>query len=51
MIDSHCHIAGREFTADLTDVVDRAKKAGVAHALVILAADDERPPLAHAQRR
>lgn len=41
MIDSHCHIAGPEFAADLTDVVERAKNAGVAHALVILAADDE----------
>jgi TatD DNase family protein len=40
VIDSHCHIAGPEFTADLTDVINRAKSAGVAHALVILAADD-----------
>ena len=47
MIDSHCHIAGPEFSADLTDVIDRAKKAGVAHALVILAADDE-PEIAQA---
>ena len=48
MIDSHCHIAGPEFTADLTDVIDRAKNAGVAHALVILAADDE-PEIAQAE--
>ena len=41
MIDSHCHIAGPEFTADLSDVIERAKNAGVAQALVILAADDE----------
>jgi TatD DNase family protein len=41
MIDSHCHIAGPEFAADLADVIDRAKSAGLAHALVILAADDE----------
>ena len=47
MIDSHCHIAGPEFTADLTDVIDRAKNAGVAQALVILAADDE-PEIAQA---
>jgi TatD DNase family protein len=47
MIDSHCHIAGPEFTADLRDVVVRAKHAGVAHALVILAADDE-PEIAQA---
>ncbi len=47
MIDSHCHIAGPEFAADLTDVIDRAKSAGVAHALVIVAADDE-PEIAQA---
>lgn len=45
MIDSHCHIAGPEFAADLAEVIDRAKSAGVAHALVILAADDQ-PELA-----
>jgi TatD DNase family protein len=47
VIDSHCHIAGPEFTADLTDVIERAKNAGVVHALVILAADDE-PEIAQA---
>ena len=47
MIDSHCHIAGPEFTADLADVIGRAQAAGVAHALVILAADDE-PEIAQA---
>ena len=41
MIDSHCHLAGPEFAADLRDVVDRARAAGVSSALVILAADDE----------
>jgi TatD DNase family protein len=41
MTDSHCHIAGEEFIADLPDVVARAKAAGVARALVILAAEDE----------
>ena len=41
MIDSHCHIAGPEFAADLAGVIDRAKTAGVTGALVILAADDE----------
>jgi TatD DNase family protein len=49
MIDSHCHIAGPEFTADLTEVIDRARNAGVAHALVILAADDE-PEIARADK-
>ena len=41
MTDSHCHIAGEEFIADLPDVVARARAAGVARALVILAAEDE----------
>jgi TatD DNase family protein len=40
MIDSHCHLAGDEFTSDLGDVVDRAKGAGLAGALVILGAED-----------
>ena len=41
MIDSHCHIAGEEFIADLGAVVDRARAAGVSRALVILAAEDD----------
>ena len=41
MVDSHCHIAGPEFTEDLGAVVERARSAGLAHALVILAADDQ----------
>jgi TatD DNase family protein len=47
MLDSHCHIAGPEFADDLDAVVARARDAGLAHALVILAADDE-PELAQA---
>ena len=41
MIDSHCHLAGDQFTADLDPVIARAKDAGVAGALVILGAEDE----------
>lgn len=41
MIDSHCHIAGQEFIADLDAVVKRARAAGVSRALVILAAEDD----------
>jgi len=41
VIDSHCHLAGPEFAADLTAVVDRATAAGLAGALVVLGADDE----------
>jgi TatD DNase family protein len=47
MVDSHCHIAGPEFVDDLEDVIRRAREAGLAHALTILAADDE-PELAQA---
>jgi len=41
VIDSHCHLAGEEFAADLGPTVERAKHAGVAGALVILAAGDD----------
>lgn len=47
MIDSHCHIAGPEFVDDLDAVVQRAQDAGLAHVMVILAADDQ-PELARA---
>jgi TatD DNase family protein len=49
MIDSHCHLADDAFVADLDDVVARAKAAGVARALCILAAD-EAPELERASR-
>ena len=42
MIDSHCHLADEAFAGDLDAVVARAREAGVTHALVILAAGDER---------
>jgi TatD DNase family protein len=41
MTDSHCHIAGEEFIADLDAVIERARAAGVSRALVILAAEDD----------
>ena len=41
MIDSHCHLAGREFADDLEAVVMRARDAGLVRCLVILAADDD----------
>jgi len=41
MIDSHCHLAGEEFAADLDAVVARAREAGLSGALVILAAGDD----------
>src|SRR5829696_1907608 len=40
MIDSHCHLAGEEFVADLPDVVERARTAGLTGALVILSSGD-----------
>ena len=48
MVDSHCHIAGPEFADDLDAVVGRARDAGLTHAMVILAADDE-PELRRAE--
>ena len=48
MIDSHCHIAGPEFADDLDAVVARAREAGLTHAMVTLAADDE-PELRRAE--
>ena len=41
MIDSHCHLADDAFQPDLTDVLARAKEAGVTEALCILSAGDE----------
>ena len=41
MTDSHCHLAGDGFIADLDAVVARARDAGVSRALVILAAEDD----------
>ena len=41
MIDSHCHLAGKEFADDLDVVIQRARAAGVSAALTILAADDD----------
>ena len=40
MIDSHCHLAGSEFAADLDAVVSRARDAGVTGALCILEAEE-----------
>ena len=47
MLDSHCHIAGEEFAADLDAVAARAAAAGVRTALCILEAEDE-PELSRA---
>ena len=41
VIDSHCHLAGPEFADDLDEVIARAREAGLAGAMVILAADDD----------
>ena len=40
MIDSHCHLAGEEFAADLEGVAARAIAAGVTSALCILESED-----------
>lgn len=41
LVDSHCHLAGQDFAADLTEVVARARAAGVQRAVVILSATDD----------
>jgi TatD DNase family protein len=38
MIDSHCHLADDAFVGDLSAVIDRARQAGLTHALCILSA-------------
>lgn len=40
MIDTHCHLGGEEFAADLSLVVSRAQAAGLTEAICILASDD-----------
>jgi TatD DNase family protein len=40
VIDSHCHLAGREFAADLPEIVGRAMSASVTGALCILSEGD-----------
>ena len=40
MIDSHCHLADPAFAPDLSDVIERARTAGVQRAMCILAAGD-----------
>jgi TatD DNase family protein len=49
VIDSHCHLAGEAFEADLGEVIARARAAGVERALVVLADGDE-PERARAAR-
>jgi TatD DNase family protein len=51
MIDSHCHLAGEEFAADLDAVIDRARAADVSGALCILAAGDDAESAAAARLR
>ena len=40
LIDSHCHLAGKEFAADRPDVVRRATTAGVSGVLCVLSDGD-----------
>ena len=42
MIDSHCHLADETYSSDLSDVVARARDAGVERVLVVLEAGNER---------
>ncbi len=51
MIDSHCHLADDMFAADLAEVIERSKVAGVERVLVILEAanpqEEEQAKKAH----
>jgi len=40
VIDSHCHLADDAFAKDVPEVVQRAREAGLTHALCILAAEN-----------
>jgi TatD DNase family protein len=40
VIDSHCHLADDAFVKDLPEVIERARAAGLIHALCILAAEN-----------
>lgn len=35
MIDTHCHLADKKFEKDLSEVIERARKAGVTHMITI----------------
>lgn len=41
MIDSHCHLADDAFVEDRAAVIERARAAGLTHALCILAAEND----------
>jgi TatD DNase family protein len=51
MIDSHCHLADAVFAADLPDVIERARAAGIRRAMCILAAGDSAESSAAARVR
>ncbi|HSC27717.1 MAG TPA: TatD family hydrolase [Vicinamibacterales bacterium] len=51
LIDSHCHLADEAFAGDLGEVVARARQAGVASALCILAEGDAAEAAAAARLR
>jgi TatD DNase family protein len=51
VVDSHCHLAGPEFAADLPDVLARASAAGVANVLCILSEGDAAEDAAAARLR
>ena len=51
MIDSHCHLAGHEFAADLPEVVERASASGVSGVLCILSEGDAEEDEAAARLR
>jgi len=51
VIDSHCHLADEAFEGDLESVVRRAREAGLASALCVLASGDAKESAAAARVR
>lgn len=49
MIDSHCHLAGQEFSGDLPGVIERATAAGVSRVLCVLTEHDSEEEAAAAR--
>lgn len=44
MIDSHCHLTAPQFSADVSQVIQRAREAGLTHMVTISDAMEDREP-------
>ena len=43
MIDSHCHLTAKEFSSDISEVINRALTQGVTHCICIVDSLEEFP--------